>query len=88
MADTTQRVTTVLDIDPRPGVAGHDALRAAEKKHADQIASLLKRLDEQDDILIPGPLLSDVEAHQGLRVRAAPERLTDEIGQLNWEATR
>jgi len=47
----------------------------------------LVRLDEQDDILIPGRYLSDdVAIHQGLRVRAAPERVTDEIGVLNWEA--
>ena len=47
---------------------------------------VLVRLDEQDDILIPGRLLSDVEVHQGLRVRAAPEQITDEVGQLHWEA--
>ena len=47
----------------------------------------LVRLDEQADILIPGRYLSDaVGIHQGLRVRAAPERVTDEIGLLNWEA--
>ena len=43
------------------------------------------RLDEQDDIMIPGRLLSDVEPHQGLRVRAVPEQLTDDIGHLNWQ---
>ena len=49
----------------------------------------LVRLDEQADILIPGRYLSDsVEIHQGLRVRAVPERVTDEIGLLNWEAAR
>jgi hypothetical protein len=47
---------------------------------------VLVRIDEQDDILIPGRFLSDVEVHQGLRVRAVPERVTDEIGQLNWQA--
>jgi hypothetical protein len=46
----------------------------------------LVRIDEQDDILIPGRLVSDVEVHQGLRVRAAPERVTDDVGVLNWEA--
>jgi hypothetical protein len=45
---------------------------------------VLVRLDEQDDIFIPGRLLSDVEAHQGLKVRAAPEKLKDDVGQLNW----
>ena len=48
--------------------------------------TVLVRLDEQDDILIPGRLLSDVEVHQGLRVHVAPERITDDIGQLHWEA--
>ena len=47
---------------------------------------VLVRLDEQDDILIPGRLVSDVEVHQGLRVRAAPEQLTEDIGQLHWQA--
>jgi uncharacterized OB-fold protein len=48
--------------------------------------TVLVRLDEQDDILIPGRLLSDVELRQGLRVKAAPERLTDQIGELTWVA--
>jgi uncharacterized OB-fold protein len=49
----------------------------------------LVRVDEQDDILIPGRYASDdVEIGQGLRVRAAPERVTDAIGVLNWEADR
>ena len=47
---------------------------------------VLVRIDEQDDILIPGRLVSDGEVHQGLRVRAAPEQITDEIGQLHWTA--
>ncbi len=47
---------------------------------------VLVRIDEQDDILIPGRLLSAVEVYQDLRVRAAPERLTDDIGDLNWVA--
>jgi hypothetical protein len=47
---------------------------------------VLVRLDEQDDILIPGRLLSEVEIVQGLRVRAVPEKITDEVGQLHWEA--
>jgi uncharacterized OB-fold protein len=47
---------------------------------------VLVRIDEQDDILIPGRLLSDVELHQGLRVRAVPEQITDEVGQLHWTA--
>jgi uncharacterized OB-fold protein len=47
---------------------------------------VLVRIDEQDDILIPGRLVSDVEVRQGLRVRAVPERITDEVGQLHWQA--
>jgi uncharacterized OB-fold protein len=46
------------------------------------------RVDEQDDILIPGRFVSDVEIHQGLRVRVAPERMTDEVGVLTWAADR
>jgi uncharacterized protein len=46
----------------------------------------LVRLDEQDDILVPGRLLDDPEVHQGLRVRAVPERVADEVGVLCWEA--
>jgi uncharacterized OB-fold protein len=47
--------------------------------------TVLVRIDEQDDILIPGRLVSDVQVRQGLRVRAAPGRLTDTVGELNWE---
>lgn len=45
---------------------------------------VLVRIDEQDDILIPGRFLSDVEVRQGLRVRAVPEPITDDVGQLHW----
>jgi uncharacterized OB-fold protein len=48
----------------------------------------LVRIDEQDDILIPGRFVSDVEIRQGLRVTAVPERVADEVGVLNWEAAR
>ena len=48
--------------------------------------TVLVRLDEQDDILIPGRFLSDVEPHQGMRVRAVAEKLTEELGELNWIA--
>jgi hypothetical protein len=44
----------------------------------------LVRLDEQNDIFIPGRLFGTVTPRQGLPVRAVPERLTDEIGQLSW----
>jgi uncharacterized protein len=45
----------------------------------------LVRLDEQADILVPGRFISEAEIHQGMRVRAVPERKTDEIGILNWD---
>lgn len=46
----------------------------------------LVRLDEQDDILVPGRLLGDpVEVSQGVRVRAVPQRVDDEVGVLCWE---
>jgi uncharacterized OB-fold protein len=48
--------------------------------------TVLVRLDEQADILIPGRFRSDVELRQGLRVRAVTEALTDSIGELSWEA--
>jgi uncharacterized OB-fold protein len=48
--------------------------------------TVLVRLDEQPDILIPGRLVSDVELRQGLRVRVRAEPLTDQIGDLMWEA--
>jgi hypothetical protein len=44
----------------------------------------LVRIDEQNDILIPGRLLGTAQVRQGLRVRAVPERLTDDIGALSW----
>jgi len=47
---------------------------------------VLVRVDEQADILIPGRLVSDVDVHQGLRVRAVPERITDDVGELLWKA--
>jgi uncharacterized protein len=46
----------------------------------------LVRLDEQSDILIPGPLMSEGKVHQGLRVHAAPERMTDTVGVITWKA--
>ncbi|MBB3606527.1 hypothetical protein FHT40_006218 [Mycolicibacterium sp. BK556] len=46
----------------------------------------LVRLDEQPDLLIPGPLTSDVDIHQGLRVHAIPERVADAVGVLTWTA--
>ncbi len=44
----------------------------------------LVRLDEQDDVLVPGRLVSDGAVHQGLRVRAQPERINDDVGVLLW----
>ena len=47
---------------------------------------VLVRLDEQADILVPGRYRSEGEVHQGLRVRAVPERVTDDVGVLSWAA--
>jgi uncharacterized OB-fold protein len=46
----------------------------------------LVRLDEQDDILIPGRYVGDVALCQGLRVRAHGELATENIGLLTWDA--
>jgi uncharacterized OB-fold protein len=48
--------------------------------------TVLVRLDEQSDILIPGRFLSDVTPHQGMRVHVVAEKLTEELGELNWIA--
>lgn len=48
--------------------------------------TVLVRIDEQEDILIPGRLVSNVSLRQGTRVRAVPEKLSDEIGELTWAA--
>ncbi len=45
----------------------------------------LVRLDEQDDILIPGRYVGAVEIGQGLRVRALPEPASDDVGLLTWD---
>lgn len=46
----------------------------------------LVRLDEQDDILVPGRYVGAAEIHQGLRVAALAEPATDDIGLLTWDA--
>jgi uncharacterized protein len=49
---------------------------------------VLVRLDEQDDIMIPGPLVSDGsndKVHQGLQVRAVTERVDGSVGRLRWK---
>jgi uncharacterized OB-fold protein len=46
----------------------------------------LVRVDEQDDILIPGRYVGTTEVRQGLRVQARPELATDDIGVLTWDA--
>jgi uncharacterized OB-fold protein len=47
---------------------------------------VLVRLDEQADILIPGPLASAATPRQGMRVHAVAERASDSVGLLNWVA--
>jgi uncharacterized OB-fold protein len=44
----------------------------------------LVRLDEQDDILIPGRYIGTVELSQGLRVRVQTEVASEDIGLLLW----
>lgn len=46
----------------------------------------LVRVDEQDDILIPGMYVGAAEIHEGQRVLARTEPRTDEIGLLTWTA--
>lgn len=48
--------------------------------------TVLVRLDQQADLLLPGRFLSHAELRQGLRVRAVAEKLVDHVGELNWEA--
>ncbi len=45
---------------------------------------VLVRVDEQDDIAIPGRYIGEAEVHQGLRVCALPVKATDDIGLLFW----
>jgi len=46
----------------------------------------LVRIDEEEDILIPGRLIGAAsKVHQGLRVEATFETLTPEVGIMNWK---
>lgn len=47
---------------------------------------VLVRLDEQPDILIPGLFVSEAKLHQGVRVDVVPERVTDTVGVVTWQA--
>jgi len=44
----------------------------------------LVRLDEQDDLLIPGRYVGSSELTQGLRVKAQTEVAAEDIGLLTW----
>ena len=44
----------------------------------------LVRLDEQDDIMIPGRYVGVADLAQGLRVRVRTEVATEDIGLLTW----
>jgi uncharacterized OB-fold protein len=44
----------------------------------------LVRVDEQEDILIPGRYVGEADVRQGLRVQAVTERVEDELGLLYW----
>ncbi len=43
------------------------------------------RLDEEDDILIPGRVSNGVEPRQGMRAHAIASPLSDETGEVLWE---
>jgi uncharacterized OB-fold protein len=45
----------------------------------------LVRLDEENDILIPGRVRNEVEPRQGMRARAVAVALTDEVGEVLWD---
>jgi uncharacterized OB-fold protein len=47
---------------------------------------VLVRLDEQPDLLVPGRFTSEVEVHQGLRVRVVCQPVGDGLGVPEWEA--
>lgn len=66
-------------------VVTHQAYSPRLAAHVPYTIALV-RVDEQDDILIPGRYLSAVPITQGLRVRAEPERVSDEVGVLCWSA--
>jgi len=46
----------------------------------------LVRVDEQEDILIPGVLLEAGDVQAGLRVQAVTERIDEKVGLLHWRA--
>jgi uncharacterized OB-fold protein len=81
-----------LDWQPAKGTGEVYSWVVTHQIYSEGLAALvpytiaLVRIDEQDDILIPGRLISAVDVRQGLRVRAALEKLTDDVGLLNWEA--
>jgi uncharacterized OB-fold protein len=54
---------------------------------ADQVpyTIALVRLDDDPDVLVLGRLLSGDGVHQGMRVRAVAEKLTDDVGDLTWD---
>ena len=73
-----------------PDPDGADGPLAGSRTEDPQRAHRLHRLDPGQGRIESSPEVHkvlDVEIHQGLRVRAAPERVTDDIGLLNWEAS-
>jgi uncharacterized OB-fold protein len=66
-------------------VTPHRALYPSLRDYVPYTIALV-RLDEEDDILVPGRMISLVEMRQGLRVRAVPTPLNEEVGEVLWEA--
>jgi uncharacterized OB-fold protein len=54
---------------------------------ADQVpyTIALVRLDDDPDVLVLGRLLDGEGVHQGMKVKAVPEKLTDDVGDLTWD---
>jgi len=47
---------------------------------------VLARIAEQDDILIPGRFMSDMQVYQGMPLRAVPTNVGGGLGVLEWKA--
>lgn len=81
-----------LDWTESPGTGEVYTWVITHQPYAPDLAKLtpypvvLVRLDEQEDILIPGRYVGKADLAQGLRVRVRTERATEEIGLLTWDA--
>jgi uncharacterized OB-fold protein len=79
-----------LEWTDSPGTGAVYSWVITHQAYAPDLANLapypvaLVRLDEQDDILIPGRYVGEAELAQGLQVRVRFERVSEEIGLLLW----